>query len=73
MQIELEFHLDEPVDRPLIQYSLCNVKGEVVFGDQLGALAHYASKAPPGRHISYHLDTIYSASNFFAIRWPGVP
>ena len=32
MQIELEFNLDEPVDRPLIQYSLCNVNGEVVFG-----------------------------------------
>ena len=27
MQIELEFHLDKPGDRPLIQYSLCNVNG----------------------------------------------
>jgi hypothetical protein len=27
MQIELEFHLDKPGDRPLIQYLLCNVNG----------------------------------------------
>jgi hypothetical protein len=31
MQIELEFQLDEPVNRPLLHYSLCNVNGEVVF------------------------------------------
>jgi hypothetical protein len=32
MQIELKFQLDEPVDRPLIQYSLCDVNGKVYSG-----------------------------------------
>jgi hypothetical protein len=32
MQIELEFHLDQPVDRSLIQYSLCNVTAKSYSG-----------------------------------------
>jgi hypothetical protein len=45
---ELEFHLDEPVDRPLIQYSLCNVNGEVVFGTNSELLGTTLPRLGPG-------------------------
>ena len=58
MQIELEFHLDEPVDRPLIQYSLCNVKGEVVFGTNSELLGTTLPRLAPGRHIYRIISTL---------------
>jgi len=74
MQIELEFHLDEPVDGPLIQYSLCNVNGEVVFGTNSELLSTTLPRLAPGRYVYRIISTlIYSASKLFAIRWPGVP
>ena len=48
MQIELEFQLDEPVDGPLIQYSLSNAKGEVVFGTNSELLGNTLPRLAPG-------------------------
>ena len=65
MQIELEFNLDEPVDRPLIQYSLCNVNGEVVFGTNSSSWALRFQGLPLGvtsiassRHYLFSLKII---------------
>ena len=58
MQIELEFHLDEPVDRPLIQYSLCNVNGEVVFGTNSELLGTTLPRLAPGRHVYRIISTL---------------
>jgi len=51
MQIELELHLDEPVDRPLIQYSLCNVNGEVIFETNSDLLGTTLPRLAPGRYV----------------------
>ena len=51
MQIELEFNLDEPVDRPLIQYSLCNVKAKSYFGTNSELLGTTLPRLAPGRHV----------------------
>ena len=58
MQIELEFHLDEPIDRPLIQYSLCNVNGEVVFGTNSELLVATLPRLAPGRHVYRIISTL---------------
>lgn len=58
MQIELEFQLDEPVDRPLIQYSLCNVNGEVVFGTSSKLLGATLPKLVPGRYVYCIISTL---------------
>jgi Wzt C-terminal domain len=58
MQIELEFHLDEPVDGPLIQYSLCNVNGEVVFGTNSELLGTTLPRLAPGRHVYRIISTL---------------
>ena len=57
MQIELEFQLDEPVDRPLIQYSLCNVNGEVVFGTNSKLLGTTLPRLAPGRYVYRIIST----------------
>jgi hypothetical protein len=44
--------MDEPIDRLLIQYSLCNVKGEVVFGTNSELLGINLLRLAPGRYCS---------------------
>jgi hypothetical protein len=58
MQIELEFQLDEPVDRPLIQYSLCKVNGEVVFGTNSELLGTTLPRLAPGRYVYRIISTL---------------
>jgi len=58
MQIELEFQLAEPVDRPLIQYSLCNVNGEVVFGTNSKLLGATLPRLAPGRYVYRIISTL---------------
>jgi Wzt C-terminal domain len=58
MQIELEFQLDEPVDGPLIQYSLCNAKGEVVFGTNSELLGNTLPRLAPGCYVCRIISTL---------------
>ena len=58
LQIELKFQLDEPVDRPLIQYSLCNINGEVVFGTNSKLLGATLPRLAPGRHVYRIISTL---------------
>jgi Wzt C-terminal domain len=58
LQIELEFQLDEPVDRPLIQYSLCSVNGEVVFGTNSKLLGTTLPRLAPGRYVYRIISTL---------------
>jgi hypothetical protein len=58
MQVELEFQLDQPVDRPLIQYSLCNVNGEVIFGTNSELLGTTLPRLTPGRYVYRIVSTL---------------
>jgi hypothetical protein len=58
MQIELEFQLDDPVDKPLIQYSLCNVNDEVLFGTDSELLGTTLSRLAPGRYLYSIVSTL---------------
>jgi hypothetical protein len=58
MQVEIEFQLDETVDRPLIQYSLCNVNGEVIFGTNSELLGTTLQRLTPGRYVYRIISTL---------------
>jgi hypothetical protein len=58
IQIELEFQLDDPVDKPLIQYSLCNVNDEVLFGTDSELLGTTLPRLAPGRYLYSIVSTL---------------
>ena len=73
MQIEIEFQLDEPVDRPLIQYSLCNTNDEIVFGTNSELLRATLPSLAPGRYVYRIISTLsIQPKKLFGIRCPGV-
>ncbi len=58
IQIEIEFQLGEPVDGPLIQYSLCNTNGEIVFGTNSELLGATLPRLAPGRYVYRIISTL---------------
>jgi hypothetical protein len=61
MQVKLEFELDQPVDRPLIQSSSRNANGEIIFGTNSELLGTRLPRLAAGNYvyrISKHGDPV---------------